>query len=171
MRTDSVNLSSLCIGTSKEEIIRLYGPEYSNPRNFHTRSKGAQEAHEAIRPTYMSKQDIEGSTQERRLYDLIWKRTAASQMADADIEKTTVEIEIKLNGANNTLKDNVYPSTFQANGEVVKFDGFLKVYRESTDDEQGEGEEQNLLPAMKVGDVLTRKEITGTERFSQGLPR
>ena len=168
MRTDSVNLSSLCIGTSKEEIIRLYGPEYSNPRNFHTRSKGAQEAHEAIRPTYMSKQDIEGSTQERRLYDLIWKRTAASQMADADIEKTTVEIEIKLNGANNTPKDNVYPSTFQANGEVVKFDGFLKVYRESTDDEQGEGEEQNLLPAMKVGDVLTRKEITATERFSQG---
>ena len=168
MRTDSVNLSSLCIGTSKEEIIRLYGSEYSNPRNFHTRSKGAQEAHEAIRPTYMSKQDIEGSTQERRLYDLIWKRTAASQMADADIEKTTVEIEIKLNGANNTLKDNVYPSTFQANGEVVKFDGFLKVYRESTDDEQGEGEEQNLLPAMKVGDVLTRKEITATERFSQG---
>ena len=168
MRTDSVNLSSLCIGTSKEEIIRLYGPEYSNPRNFHTRSKGAQEAHEAIRPTYMSKQDIEGSTQERRLYDLIWKRTAASQMADADIEKTTVEIEIKLNDANNTLKDNVYPSTFQANGEVVKFDGFLKVYRESTDDEQGEGEEQNLLPAMKVGDVLTRKEITATERFSQG---
>ena len=168
MRTDSVNLSSLCIGTSKEEIIRLYGPEYSNPRNFHTRSKGAQEAHEAIRPTYMSKQDIEGSTQERRLYDLIWKRTAASQMADADIEKTTVEIEIKLNGANDTLKDNVYPSTFQANGEVVKFDGFLKVYRESTDDEQGEGEEQNLLPAMKVGDVLTRKEITATERFSQG---
>ena len=168
MRTDSVNLSSLCIGTSKEEIIRLYGPEYSNPRNFHTRSKGAQEAHEAIRPTYMSKQDIEGSTQERRLYDLIWKRTAASQMADADIEKTTVEIEIKLNGANEALKDNVYPSTFQANGEVVKFDGFLKVYRESTDDEQGEGEEQNLLPAMKVGDVLTRKEITATERFSQG---
>ena len=168
MRTDSVNLSSLCIGTSKEEIIRLYGTEYSNPRNFHTRSKGAQEAHEAIRPTYMSKQDIEGSTQERRLYDLIWKRTAASQMADADIEKTTVEIDIKLNGANNTLKDNVYPSTFQANGEVVKFDGFLKVYRESTDDEQGEGEEQNLLPAMKVGDVLTRKEITATERFSQG---
>ena len=168
MRTDSVNLSSLCIGTSKEEIIRLYGPEYSNPRNFHTRSKGAQEAHEAIRPTYMSKQDIEGSTQERRLYDLIWKRTAASQMADADIEKTTVEIEIKLNGANNTQKDNVYPSTFQANGEVVKFDGFLKVYRESTDDEQGEGEEQNLLPAMKVGDVLTHKEITATERFSQG---
>ena len=168
MRTDSVNLSSLCIGTSKEEIIRLYGTEYSNPRNFHTRSKGAQEAHEAIRPTYMSKQDIEGSTQERRLYDLIWKRTAASQMADADIEKTTVEIEIKLNGANEALKDNVYPSTFQANGEVVKFDGFLKVYRESTDDEQGEGEEQNLLPAMKVGDVLTRKEITATERFSQG---
>ena len=168
MRTDSVNLSSLCIGTSKEEIIRLYGTEYSNPRNFHTRSKGAQEAHEAIRPTYMSKQDIEGSTQERRLYDLIWKRTAASQMADADIEKTTVEIEIKLNGANEAQKDNVYPSTFQANGEVVKFDGFLKVYRESTDDEQGEGEEQNLLPAMKVGDVLTRKEIPATERFSQG---
>ena len=162
MRTDSVNLSSLCIGTSKEEITRLYGPEYSHPRNFHTRSKGAQEAHEAIRPTYMSKQDIEASAQERRLYDLIWKRTAASQMADADIEKTTVEISLNPNPA--TMDE----ATFVATGEVVKFDGFLKVYRESTDDEQGEGEEQNLLPAMKVGDVLTRKEVTATERFSQG---
>ncbi|MBO4485701.1 MAG: type I DNA topoisomerase [Prevotella sp.] len=158
MRTDSVNLSSLCIGTSKEEITRLYGAEYSNPRNFHTRSKGAQEAHEAIRPTYMSKQDIEATAQERRLYDLIWKRTAASQMADADIEKTTVEISLSTGG----------DALFIATGEVVKFDGFLKVYRESTDDEQIESEEHNLLPAMKEGDLLTRQEITATERFSQG---
>ena len=158
MRTDSVNLSSLCIGTSKEEITRLYGAEYSNPRNYHTRSKGAQEAHEAIRPTYMSKQDIEGTAQERRLYDLIWKRTAASQMADADIEKTTVEISLSTGG----------DALFVATGEVVKFDGFLKVYRESTDDEQTESEEHNLLPTMKEGDLLTRQEITATERFSQG---
>ena len=158
MRTDSVNLSSLCIGTSKEEITRLYGAEYSNPRNYHTRSKGAQEAHEAIRPTYMSKQDIEGTAQERRLYDLIWKRTAASQMADADIEKTTVEISLSTGG----------DALFVATGEVVKFDGFLKVYRESTDDEQAESEEHNLLPTMKEGDLLTRQEITATERFSQG---
>jgi len=161
MRTDSVNLSSLCIGTSKEEITRLYGEEYSRPRNFQTHSKGAQEAHEAIRPTYMNKQEIEGTAQERRLYDLIWKRTAASQMADADLEKTTVEISISEQG--RTLD-----SIFMATGEVVKFDGFLKVYHESTDDEQNDNQETNLLPSMKKGDVLQRQEITATERFSQG---
>ena len=163
MRTDSVNLSTLCIGTSKEEITRLYGAEYSHSRNFHTRSKGAQEAHEAIRPTYMSNQEIEGTVQERRLYDLIWKRTAASQMADAELEKTTVEIEIV-----KEQKNKLAAGYFVASGEVVKFDGFLKVYRESTDDELAEAEEINMLPAMKKGDHLKRQEITATQRFSQG---
>ena len=125
MRTDSVNLSKLCLGASKEEIIKLYGQEYSKPRQYHTSSKGAQEAHEAIRPTYMDQTEIEGNPQEKRLYDLIWKRTAASQMADAEIEKTTVNITIS---NSNEL--------FVAQGEVVKFDGFIKVYRESNDDDE-----------------------------------
>ena len=172
MRTDSVNLSSLCIGTSKEEITRLYGSEYSRPRNYQTHSKGAQEAHEAIRPTYMNKQEVEGSAQERRLYDLIWKRTAASQMADAELEKTTVEICICKGKENSPASASDQEKTlapfFVATGEVVKFDGFLKVYRESTDDEQNDTQEGNLLPQMKKGDVLLRQEISATERFSQG---
>ena len=172
MRTDSVNLSSLCIGTSKEEITRLYGSEYSRPRNYQTHSKGAQEAHEAIRPTYMNKQEVEGSAQERRLYDLIWKRTAASQMADAELEKTTVEISICKGKENRPASASDQEKTlapfFVATGEVVKFDGFLKVYRESTDDEQSDTQEGNLLPQMKKGDVLLRQEISATERFSQG---
>lgn len=172
MRTDSVNLSSLCIGTSKEEITRLYGADYSHPRNFQTHSKGAQEAHEAIRPTYMSKQDIEGTGQERRLYDLIWKRTAASQMADAELEKTTVEIEVRnKQAAASSSESATIPNLFVSTGEVVKFDGFLKVYRESTDDEQTDTLEGNLLPQMKKGDVLQRQEITACERFSQGPTR
>jgi len=172
MRTDSVNLSSLCIGTSKEEITRLYGADYSHPRNFQTHSKGAQEAHEAIRPTYMSKQDIEGTGQERRLYDLIWKRTAASQMADAELEKTTVEIEVRNEqAAASSSESAATPNLFVSPGEVVKFDGFLKVYRESTDDEQTDTLEGNLLPQMKKGDVLQRQEITACERFSQGPTR
>ena len=172
MRTDSVNLSSLCIGTSKEEITRLYGADYSHPRNFQTHSKGAQEAHEAIRPTYMSKQDIEGTGQERRLYDLIWKRTAASQMADAELEKTTVEIEVRNEqAAASSSESAATPNLFVSTGEVVKFDGFLKVYRESTDDEQTDTLEGNLLPQMKKGDVLQRQEITACERFSQGPTR
>ena len=120
MRTDSVNLSKLCIGAAKEEIINLYGEEYSSPRNFHTNSKGAQEAHEAIRPTYMSNVTIDGTSQEKRLYDLIWKRTAASQMAEAQIEKTTVAISI-INDAEDCLKatkENHAPK-FVANGVVV----------------------------------------------------
>ncbi len=157
MRTDSVNLSKLAINASKEEISKLYGKEYSKPRNYNIHTKGAQEAHEAIRPTYMSDVAIEGSTQERRLYDLIWKRTAASQMEDAQIEKTTVTIDVE--GADEK---------FIANGEVVVFDGFLKVYRESTDDEDNAQEETHLLPALKVSDRLDRREITSTERFSQG---
>ncbi|MCR4853696.1 MAG: type I DNA topoisomerase [Prevotella sp.] len=161
MRTDSVNLSSLCIGTSKEEIIKLWGKEYSHTRQYHTNAKGAQEAHEAIRPTYMSQTEIEGNAQERRLYELIWKRTAASQMADAQIEKTTVEILVQ--------NPNQQGPKFIAQGEVVKFDGFLKVYRESNDDETDQQEEfAHVLPPMKVGAELTRREIVATERYSQG---
>ncbi|MBR5689142.1 MAG: type I DNA topoisomerase [Prevotella sp.] len=172
MRTDSVNLSSLCINTSKEEITNLYGAEYSRPRNFQTRSKGAQEAHEAIRPTYMNKVSIDATAQERRLYELIWKRTAASQMADAEIEKTTVEIQVKTaNGESTPNTQQSTPYTFVANGEVVKFDGFLKVYRESTDDEAEGGDAAFQLPVLKKNDLLTRQEITASERFSQGPVR
>lgn len=161
MRTDSVNLSGLCINASKEEVIKLWSEEYSKPRNYHTHSKGAQEAHEAIRPTYMNEVQIEGTAQEKKLYELIWKRTAASQMADAQIEKTTVNIDIS-----NTEEK------FVASGEVVVFDGFLKVYRESTDDDDN-GTEDSLhtLPAMRKGDELQRREVTATERFSQGPNR
>ena len=163
MRTDSVNLSKLCLGAAKEEIVKLYGEEYSTPRTFHTHSKGAQEAHEAIRPTYMSNTSIEGTAQERRLYDLIWKRTAASQMAEAQIEKTTVSI------AMSNAKEH-----FVANGEVVKFEGFLKVYHESTDDDtptDASDEFGHNLPVIKEGDTLVRREITSTERYSQGPTR
>ena len=164
MRTDSVNLSGLCISASKNEITNLYGEEYSKVRQYHTSSKGAQEAHEAIRPTYMDKPTIEGTVQERRLYDLIWKRTIASQMADAEMEKTTVEIELTANGQK-------LPSNFVAQGEVVKFDGFLKVYRESVDDDDQQDEESHILPPLKKGMELTRREIQATERFSQGPQR
>ncbi len=167
MRTDSVNLSGLCINSSKEEIIKTYGEEYSLPRNYHTHSKGAQEAHEAIRPTYMDRTRIEGTAQERRLYELIWKRTAASQMADAQIEKTTVAIDI-LPGDE---KQGAAMHKFVATGEVVLFDGFLKVYRESLGDDDNGQEETNMLPAMKEGDMLTRQEITATERFTQSPNR
>ena len=155
MRTDSVNLSTLCTNASKDEIIKVYGSEYSQPRAYHTHSKGAQEAHEAIRPTYMNETSIDGTNQEKRLYELIWKRTIASQMADAQIEKTTINIHI----------DNA-EEKFVANGEVITFDGFIKVYRESTDDEDGTEDATHILPAMKVGDELQRREITATEKFS-----
>ena len=155
MRTDSVNLSTLCTNASKDEIIKVYGSEYSQPRAYHTHSKGAQEAHEAIRPTYMNETSIDGTNQEKRLYELIWKRTIASQMADAQIEKTTINIHI----------DNA-EEKFVANGEVITFDGFIKVYRESTDDEDGAEDATHILPAMKEGDELQRREITATEKFS-----
>ena len=155
MRTDSVNLSTLCTNASKDEIIKVYGSEYSQPRAYHTHSKGAQEAHEAIRPTYMNETSIDGTSQEKRLYELIWKRTIASQMADAQIEKTTINIHI----------DNA-EEKFVANGEVITFDGFIKVYRESTDDEDGTEDATHILPAMKEGDELQRREITATEKFS-----
>ena len=156
MRTDSVNLSSLCRNAGKEEIVKLYGENYSKPRTYHTKAKGAQEAHEAIRPTYMNNPQIEGTQQERRLYELIWKRTLACQMDDARIEKTTAEIFI-------SGTDEI----FVANGEVVTFDGFLKVYKESTDDDQESRDGMtNQLPAMKKGDVLQMDEMTATERYS-----
>jgi len=158
MRTDSVNLSGLCINASKEEIKKLYGEEYSQVRQYHTSSKGAQEAHEAIRPTYMDRHEIDGTSQERKLYELIWKRTIASQMADAKMEKTTVEIK------NDT-------AIFVATGEVVKFDGFIKVYRESIDDDDTQDEESHILPPLKKGIELQRREILATERFSQGPQR
>ncbi|MBO4821932.1 MAG: type I DNA topoisomerase [Prevotella sp.] len=165
MRTDSVNLSSLCINESKEEITKLYGKEYSKPRNYKTNAKGAQEAHEAIRPTYMSNTEVEGNAQERRLYELIWKRTAASQMADAQIEKTT--INIKATGLDEC---------FVATGEVITFDGFLKAYRESTDEEDYESKNGtdgpiHTLPPLQRGDQLLRSSITATERFTTGPTR
>ena len=166
MRTDSVNLSALAINTSKAEIERLYGTEYSKVRMFQTHSKGAQEAHEAIRPTYMENVSIEGTSQEKRLYDLIWKRTIASQMADAQIEKTTVNIALSSeDGASQT------DLQFVANGEVVAFEGFLKVYFESTDDEEGNEELSHALPVIHEGELLERREIVSTERYSQGPNR
>ena len=166
MRTDSVNLSTLCIGDSKTEIVKLYGEEYSKPRNYKTHAKGAQEAHEAIRPTYMNNTEIEGNSQERRLYDLIWKRTAASQMADAQIEKTTINIVINYKEKQQT-KDA--PDCFVATGEVITFDGFLKAYRESTDDEENNAEDTvHILPPLKKGDTLVRQTVTATERFTTG---
>ena len=177
MRTDSVNLSSLCINASKEEITRLYGAEYSKVRKYHTNSKGAQEAHEAIRPTYMDKTEIEGTAQERKLYELIWKRTIASQMADAELEKTTVEIQASPSPSKGgeTVPPSHNPSEggaslFIAQGEVVTFDGFIKVYKESADDEEQQ-EESHILPPLKKGMTLTRREIQATERFSQGPQR
>ena len=157
MRTDSVNLSALAIAASKEEIIKTYGEEYSKPRNYHVHAKGAQEAHEAIRPTFAAETGNDWTSQERRLYDLIWKRTIASQMADAKIDKTTVTIDV-----DGTIEK------FIATGEVVAFDGFLKVYHESTDDDDSSTEEAYLLPALRVNDRLERREIVSTERFSQG---
>lgn len=160
MRTDSVNLSKLALAASRDAITQLWGAEYSHTRNFHTHSKGAQEAHEAIRPTYISEQTIEGTVQERRLYDLIWKRTVASQMAESEIEKTVVTIDI-----------DGQEEKFIADGEVVTFDGFLKVYHESTDDENQDNEGSNTLPALNAGDLLERKSITSTEKYSQGPVR
>ena len=158
MRTDSVNLSTLCLGASKQVIAEQMGEQYVKTRQYHTSSKGAQEAHEAIRPTYMDQQQIEGNMQERRLYDLIWKRTIASQMADAELERTQVTISIEGK-----------EETFQAEGEVIKFDGFLHVYSDMNNDTEGDSERENLsiLPAMTVGEVLTRQQITATQRFSQ----
>ena len=155
MRTDSVNLSSLAINTSRKAIAELMGEEYVHNRQFTNKVKGAQEAHEAIRPTYIEQATIEGTGAEKRLYDLIWKRTIASQMAEAELEKTTVTISMDNNA-----------EQFVATGEIVKFDGFLKVYRESTDDDAAEDEIRQLPPVAK-GQTVSRKNICATERFSQ----
>ena len=156
MRTDSVNLSSLAINTISKEIKDKLGEQYLKVRRYHTNSKGAQEAHEAIRPTYIEKYIIDGTAQEKRLYALIWKRTIASQMADAELEKTTIDI---------------LPSTrsehFTATGEVLKFDGFLNVYIEGRDDDADESASEGLLPIMKVGDSLENQSIVATQRFTQ----
>lgn len=154
MRTDSVNLSSFAVGTSCALIEKEYGKEYVQARTYHTKSKGAQEAHEAIRPTNIEVESAGANKQERALYDMIRKRTLASQMADAELEHTTVEIL-----SNNKTK-------FEAKGEVVKFDGFLKVYLEGHDEEE-EREESGLLPLMKVGEKVTSIEVVAQERFAQ----
>lgn len=166
MRTDSVNLSALAIEGCKTEIERLYGEDYGKVRKYQTHSKGAQEAHEAIRPTYIDNVSIEGTSQEKRLYDLIWKRTIASQMADAKIEKTTVNISLESEEGKNTTD-----LQFIANGEVVAFEGFLKVYHESTDDDENSEEFSHALPVMHEGEELERREIVSTERYSQGPNR
>lgn len=161
MRTDSVNLSSLAINTSRSEIETVYGKEYAKTRQFSTKAKGAQEAHEAIRPTYMNESKVSGSSQEQKLYDLIWKRTIASQMSDAELERTTVTIDIP---KDNDLK-------FVSTGEVLKFDGFLRVYLEDTDDEPADADEESLLPPLHLEEKLNLQETTATERFTQRPPR
>lgn len=154
MRTDSVNLSGTAIDQAKEAITGNYGPNYLNIRQYKTKSKGAQEAHEAIRPTYIEKQTVDGDAGEKRLYDLIWKRTISSQMSDAELEKTTVVITAS--GATEK---------FVVQGEVLKFDGFLKVYLEGTDDEDEENQ-SGMLPPMKVGEILKVNEIIAMERYT-----
>ena len=160
MRTDSMNLSTLCLDTAEPVIAERMGANYHKRRNYHTKSKGAQEAHEAIRPTDMSREDILGTPQERRLYNLIWKRTLASQMADAQLEKTTALISVS--GSEHQ---------FAATGEVVKFDGFLRLYRESVEESEGDSEESGLLPPMSEGQLLVRQTITAQERFTQAPAR
>jgi len=154
MRTDSVNLSNLALDAAKEEITKLYGKEYVKTRQYTTKSKGAQEAHEAIRPSYISNQNIDGNDAQKRLYDLIWKRTIASQMKDAEIEKTVVTIDI------STTQEK-----FVAKGEVIRFEGFLKVYSESSDDDEDENE--SLLPPLKKGDKLGFDEAVALEKFTK----
>ena len=160
MRTDSVNLSTLALEMISDEISKTMGAQYLNVRRYHTSSKGAQEAHEAIRPTYMSQHEIDGTPQEKKLYALIWRRTIASQMSDAEIEKTTAEIET----ANRSER-------FVATGEVIKKEGFLKVYIEETDDEGHPDTDTGMLPRMAMGEVLAAESITATERYTQQPPR
>ncbi len=160
MRTDSVNLSELAINTAKKQITSQHGEKYHKFRQYTTKSKGAQEAHEAIRPTYLDQEEVSGTAQEKRLYDLIWKRTIASQMADAELERTTVSIKVS-----NTTE------LFLATGEVIKFDGFLRVYMESNDNEEDSNEGKSLLPPVTVNQQLSTELIEATERFTQKPPR
>ena len=158
MRTDSMTLSTLAHGTTKEVVTRLYGAPYAKTRNYHTHTKGAQEAHEAIRPTYVSNLDIEGTATEKRLYNLIWKRTVACQMADAVVEKTDVEI-----------RGSRIAEKFLASGEQILFDGFLKVYIEGRDDE--ESENLTVLPTLGEGQLLNCNQISAIQKYTQHLPR
>lgn len=160
MRTDSLNLSNSAMAKSKEVIDKLYGEKYVKTRKYKTKTKGAQEAHEAIRPTYIENQNIQGDTSQKRLYDLIWKRTLASQMADAELEKTEIDISVK-------GKDK----KFIAKGEVIKFEGFIKVYTESVDDEIENGNDHDRLPQLKIDEPLSYKEIHAEQRFTQHPPR
>ena len=160
MRTDSVNLSDLALATSRQTITELMGENYVKTRQFATKSKGAQEAHEAIRPTYMANEKINGTAQEQKLYELIWKRTIASQMADAELEKTTATISISNSN-----------EVFVATGEVITFDGFLRVYKESYDDENEQEDEGRLLPPLSVGQTLEKATVAATQRFSLCPPR
>ena len=160
MRTDSVNLSAQALAQCKEEVIKLYGEKYSRYFNYKTKTKGAQEAHEAIRPSYIDRREIDGTATEKRLYDLIWKRTVASQMVPADLDRTTLVIDIKGKA-----------EQFVATGEVIRFDGFLRLYSESTDDDQAQESGEGLLPHLKAGDRVENEEITATERFTQAPAR
>ncbi|MDH6303407.1 DNA topoisomerase-1 [Parabacteroides sp. PF5-5] len=160
MRTDSVNLSDLALGTTKEAILNIYGEKYYHFRKYSTKTKGAQEAHEAIRPTYISNEEISGTAQEKKLYELIRKRTIACQMADAELERTTISVDI-----------SGQKEKFSAVGEVLVFDGFLQAYRESTDDESEKEQESGLLPPVSINDVLAMRQIEATERFTQRPPR
>ena len=155
MRTDSVNLSDLALATSRQAITDLMGEKYVKTRQFATKSKGAQEAHEAIRPTYMANETIHGTAQEQKLYELIWKRTIASQMADAELEKTTATISISNSN-----------EVFVATGEVITFDGFLRVYKESYDDESEQEDESRLLPPLSIGQALEKATVSATQRFT-----
>ena len=168
MRTDSMNLSDLCLNACGPVITEKMGAEYHQRRHYHTHAKGAQEAHEAIRPTDMRRETISGSSQEKRLYDLIWKRTIACQMADAQMEKTTVNIDVASASLNINSSSN---ECFVANGEVIKFEGFLKVYRESQENDGDLEEDTSILPPVKEGETLTAQEVTASERFTQQPPR
>ena len=160
MRTDSVNLSGQALAQTKEEVIKLFGEKYHQIRNYKTKTKGAQEAHEAIRPSYLDRTTIEGNAAEKRLYELIWKRTVASQMVAAEIDRTVVTIDM-----------NDGEAQFVATGEVVRFDGFLKLYSESTDDDQAADATQGMLPALAVGQQLAAQSIVATQRFTQAPTR
>jgi DNA topoisomerase-1 len=160
MRTDSVNLSETALGQAKAAINSFFGAKYHHPRQYKTKAKGAQEAHEAIRPTYIENQHVDGERNEQRLYELIWKRTIASQMADAELEKTTATITI-----------STASETFVAQGEVLKFDGFLKVYLEGSDEDEESNEDSGMLPPLKVGDTLSNRNITATEKYTHHPPR
>ncbi|MBP3738440.1 MAG: type I DNA topoisomerase [Muribaculaceae bacterium] len=171
MRTDSVNLSALAMSTISKEIKDNIGAKYYKARRYHTTSKGAQEAHEAIRPTFINTHEISGTAQEKKLYNLIWKRTIASQMADAELERTTIDVRVDYaDGKSGATGDNRRVNNddlFVATGEVIKFDGFLKVYMESTDDENTSAGDLAVLPNLEQDQQLQAQEVVATQRFTQ----